>query len=147
MSTWIRSLALALAVLLAGSCAALDILSGVARGASYLAAATDVAKSGADLYFAKHPHPDHQQDVKRAVQLTYAASAALAGAVATAKAADDGDLSQARLEAKVTYRALVTLLDELGIPQGISPAGGAEADGPEVEPFALPSADDMASRL
>jgi len=118
-------------------------LPAVAAGASWLGAALDVARAGADAYFARHPHLTEADRVDGAILRARKAALALQGAIA---AHDRGQAAKARGEALDAYRELVALLDEVGVLDGRA-IGGAETEAPPVVPLELPSVDEVAARL
>lgn len=123
---------------LSGCSTLLAALSKAQQGAQYLDTVVEVASAGADAYFARHPSLENESKVDAAVRRTQGALAALNAALATAEAASDEDVAQARTEALRAYAALRDLLADLGVLSATPPAGGAETGAPEPEPFALP---------
>jgi hypothetical protein len=128
----VRPLLLVLALLLPGC----GILS------SLLPAALDAAAAGANSYFARHPNAA-AEDLVRQHELE--ARLARAGLEA-ARAAGEDDAA-AKAKAVEAYRALVELLDELGVTTAKAPAGGAETEAAEPVPFALPTPESIANTL
>lgn len=144
----IRSILILAVLLLTAGCAALpQILAGVAQGSQYLGSLLDVAESGSDAYFARHPSLERESKVAQAIRRARLAQAALDASVAAAASADDGNMSKARSDALEAYKALRDLLDELGVTSATPPPGGAETEAPPPEPFELPPPDDVGRHL
>jgi hypothetical protein len=110
----------------------------VAQGSQYLGTLIDVADTGSKLYFDRHPNLQAEREVRQRLQQARLAQQALDASLAAAQGAADGDVQTARTEALRAYTALRELLQSLGIPQAIPPAGGAETDAPEPRPFDMP---------
>lgn len=128
--------------------ALLGALSAASRGGDVLESAIAVADAGQDAFFARHPSVEREPVVKAALRKAIQGLAAYRSALAAAKAIDDGDLLKAKEEAVESYRAAKKLLDEMGIPSATPPEGGSESEhAPIPEPFALPTADQIAVRL
>lgn len=115
------------------------ILSAASRGASVLAAAIDAGDSGQQVYFARHPSPERESTVLAIIHKARLAQVAYDAALAATKAADDGNLAEAKKKAIETYNAMYELLKEFGILDAKGPPGGAESeDAPIPEPFQIP---------
>lgn len=136
-----------LALSLAGCSGLLGALSTVAQGAQVLSSLVDVANTGQDAYFARHPDLERQQEVAAALHRARLAISALDAATAAAKAADDGDLEAAKVGALEAYSELRKLLDEMGVLTATAPSGGADGNAPDPEPFELPPAGQVAAYL
>jgi hypothetical protein len=134
----IHRLALLLLVALTGCAAFPAILAGVAQGAQLLGSALDLAETGAEVYNARHPNQEREDAIRQALAKSRAALVALNAAVASGKAADDGDTVAARKAALEAYEQLRSLLDETGVLGAVPAAGGAETAAPKPEPLALP---------
>lgn len=122
-------------------------LSAVSTGAQWLGSLLEVADADADAWLARHPSIETQHAVDTALRRARLALAALDGTVAAGHAADSGELVAARREALAAYRALVELLDEVGVLSGRGPAGGAETEAPAPEPVQLPAVEVVAVAL
>lgn len=120
--------------LLTGCSAFFDSLDKTAQGSQWLATIIDVAASGADAYFARHPSLEREQKIEIAVFRARQALAALDAAIATAN-----EVEAARAQALQAYENLRKLLAEMGVLSATPPAGGAETEAPEPQPFDLPS--------
>lgn len=127
-----------LALSLTGCASLLPALAKASQAAQYLGTVIDVADSGADAYFARHPNHEREHKVDAAVRDARKALAALDAVLATGEAASADDKARARVEAFKAYAALRDLLDSLGVLSATPPDGGAETDAPEPEPFELP---------
>lgn len=123
---------------------ALDVIS---RGAQWLGTVLDVARGGADAYFNRHPNPLLEEDIAAAERRTRLALATLEGLIAAGAAANQNDLSRARDELLKAYESQRRMLDEAGVLDARSPAGGADAMAPEPEPVILPSVNTVAAGL
>jgi hypothetical protein len=115
-----------------------SLLPALVQGAQWLGTVIDVADSGADAFFARHPSLEAESKVDAHMHRARLALAALDAALAAG-----GDTTKARAEALASYAALRTLLADLGVLSATSPAGGAETDAPKPEPFNLPSPDEV----
>lgn len=131
---------LALVLTLTGCSGALAALRGVSEGAQWVGTLVDVAESGSDAYFRRHPSLEREARVDAAVRRARASLAALERLLALGDAAAREDVTAARSEALAAYGELRSLLAELGVLTATPPAGGAETSAPEPEPLALPSA-------
>lgn len=132
---------LALVLTLTGCSGALAALRGVSEGAQWVGTLVDVAESGSDAYFRRHPSLEREARVDAAVRRARASLAALERLLALGDAAArEEDVTAARSEALAAYGELRSLLAELGVLTATPPAGGAETSAPEPEPLALPSA-------
>lgn len=107
-----------------------------------LPAALDAAAAGSRSYFARHPNAA-AEDLVRQHEL----DAQLARAdLAACRAAGEDDTA-AKAKAVEKYRALLELLDELGVTTARAPAGGAETETAEPVPFSLPAPESIAEAL
>lgn len=131
---------LALVLTLTGCSGALAALRGVSEGAQWVGTLVDVAESGSDAYFRRHPSLEREARVDAAVRRARASLAALERLLTLGDAAAREDVTAARREALAAYGELRSLLAELGVLTATPPAGGAETSAPEPEPLALPSA-------
>lgn len=136
-----------LALMLTGCAGVLEALAQAGQGSQWIGTVVDVAEAGADAYFARHPNLEASRRVETAVRRARSALAALDAALATADAVDDQDVAQAKVEALRAYTELRGLLAELGVLTATPPAGGAEADAPEPEPFELPLPEQIKAAL
>lgn len=132
---------------LSGCAGVLPALAKAAQGAQWLGSIVEVADAGASAYFARHPSLEREQRVNAAVKRARLALAALDAALATADAAANEDAARAKQEALAAYADLRALLVEFGVLSATPPAGGAEADAPEPEPFALPMPAEVSETL
>lgn len=110
----------------------------ISQGAQYLGTLIEVADTGSELYFDRHPNVQAERQVKQRLRQARLAQQALDAALAAAKSANEGDVQGARTAALQAYASLRDLLQQLGIPQAAPPAGGSETDAPAPEPFELP---------
>lgn len=137
-----------LLLFISGCAGILPALQAATAGAGFLGTVIDLAETGANTYYGRHPHQENEVRVNDAVLAARRALAALEAVLATGEAASKEDAAKARREALAAYSALKGLLDGLGVSSATPPAGGAEVDGaPKPEPFGLPSEADMAVRL
>lgn len=120
-------------LVLTGCASLLPALAKIAQGAQWLGTVIDVADSGANAYFARHPNAEREQRVDAAVRRARIALAALDASLAASKGDDN-----ARSEALKAYTELRSLLADLGVLSATPPDGGAETDAPEPEPLVLP---------
>ncbi|MEE9395203.1 MAG: hypothetical protein V3W41_22150 [Planctomycetota bacterium] len=138
---------LGLLLFLTGCPALLSALTAASQGAQWLSSAVDVASAGSDAYFARHPHPENEPAVDRAVRNARRSVAALNALLSAGDSAADQDVEQAKKDALAAYGELRELLSGLGVLSGVAPPGGAETSAPMPEPFTLPTRDDIADRL
>lgn len=144
-----RILALA-AILTISSCTPTQVasaLEGLSLGAQWLGTVIDVARGGADAFSARHPNRERDAAIARAERGARSALAAYEGLLAAGRAVDNDDVVAARAALVTAYGALRALLDEAGVLDARSPAGGAETESPAPEPVSLPSVDEVAARL
>jgi len=132
---------------LSGCASLLPALTKAAQGAQWLGTVVDVADKGADAYFARHPSLDNERRVDAAVRRARLALAALDAVLATAEAASSEDTARAKQDALAAYADLRALLVELGVLSATPPAGGAEGNAPNPEPFELPMPDAIEATL
>lgn len=126
-------------VLFAGGCSSfLPALAKAAQGAQWLGTVIDVAETGSQAYFSRHPSLENQTKTANALNRAKQALAAFDAALATGKAIEGKDLATARSEALKAYSELYALIRDLGIMSATPPAGGAETDAPKPEPFNVP---------
>jgi hypothetical protein len=126
---------LLLALVLTGCGGIGQVVKALAQGAQSAAAvgnALDLAETGANLYFARHPSP-HANDVTLAIQ----GVRSLLNAYAAAVKAGEG-VAEAEAALRSAYDNLVELLESRGVLNGEPPAGGAETEAPLPEPFHMP---------
>lgn len=136
------------ALLFVGGCSSLPAaLTAATQGAQWIGSLIDVAESGSQVYFARHPSMDAQGKVNVAVQRARTALAALDHALAAAEGAQNEDVGEARREALAAYQELRALLEDLGVLTAKPPAGGAETEAPLPEPVALPTVEEVAGVL
>ena len=144
----IRLLLILGALLFVSGCAeALAALDTAARGASWLSSAIAMADAGQDAYFARHPSPENEPKVQKALLSAKQGDAALKALLAAGEAAASKDVEEAKKNALEAYGELYKLLTELGVLEGRAPPGGAETDAPVPEPFVIPTPDDIQQRL
>lgn len=139
------ALALALSGCTPGSVA--SAISAISHGAQWLGTVLDVAEGGSGAFFARHPNREVQEKIAAANRLTRSQLAVVEGLIAAGKAADDGELAAARELLIKAYEAERRLLEEAGVLDARAPAGGADAEAPEPQPFSLPTAAEVGARL
>lgn len=139
-----RRLALLVAVVaLSSGCAgALKALQVANIAADYLTSVVELADTGQEAYFARHPNLDAQNRVGVAMLSTRRALAAYQAASAAVSAGDAGDTKAARAAALEAYGELRALLDELGVLSGTA-EGGAETEAPDPGPLVLPTVTEL----
>ena len=138
---------LALCLALTGCPALWAALPRMAQGAQMIGSLLDVAAAGSESYYARHPSQAAQAEVEQALRLARTALAALDAGVLAADGADDEDLALRRSRALEAYEQLRLLLDGLGVLDARPPDGGAETSAPLPEPFELPAANEIESRM
>lgn len=131
----------------AAGLATLQALTAAAQGSQWLGAAIDTAEAGSEAWLARHPSRSADEQIAAALRRARLARAALDAALAVASAADAGDVAAARSAALDAYSALYSLLDELGVLEGVGPAGGVDGEAPDPGTLTLPAPGDIASGL
>jgi hypothetical protein len=139
-------MALSLLVLPAASCIQ-QALPRIAQGAQLLGSVVDVAEAGSKAYFAKHANMESQLKVEAKIRQLRQAIAALNTAQLLAKSATDGNLIEAKDYALELYKQLRALLVELGVLDAKPPMGGATGEGPDPEPFELPTVEQIEAAM
>jgi hypothetical protein len=136
------------ALLSLGGCQYLpSIIAGAMQGSAVLGASLDAAEAGSRSYFLRHPNPETEGDIAAELLKARLAKQALDAALRGAKAADDGEVAGAQLEALNAYTALWKLLQATGVLDSRAPEGGAETNAPEPSPVMLPSPEQMRQSL
>jgi hypothetical protein len=124
-----------------------DVLGGVSRGAAWLSAALDVAETGAERFFQRHPQQEAEAAISDALHKARLAVAALDATIAAAESLQDPRLEAVRSSALAAYDALLAALIAFGVLDAKA-TGGAEAETPIVpEPFSMPSRADLETVL
>lgn len=142
------ALLILLALATPGCAGLLPALMQAAQGAQFLGTVIDVASSGADAYFARHPSQESEARVEAAVRGARVALAALDAALAKSGAAKSPEAVTARRDALAAYSELRSTLDGLGILSATPPEGGAESEAaPKPEPFDIPTPDAVSATL
>lgn len=118
------------------------LLVGCAQAGQIFGAVLDLARVGADVYFARHPNAAAEDRVRQAELAARAAHKALEAA----RVAGEDDAT-AKARALQAYEELRVLLDELGVADAVAPAGGAETESSEPKPLYLPTADELAGAV
>lgn len=108
---------------------ALFFLPGCGAMGPLVASLIDVAESGADLYYARHPNAEADRVLS-----------ALLFEARQATAAYNANPNPTTKEAMLmAYERVRGFLDSAGVLDARAPDGGAESEAPKPEPFTLPS--------
>lgn len=148
MNPQIRTILVLGAMLFLSGCAELvSAMATVSQGAQWISSALDVAESGSDAYFARHPHPEREPKIDDAMRHARQSVSALNAILSAGDSAAAKDVDKAKGAALEAYGELRGLLLELGVLEARPPEGGAETEAPIPKPFTLPTSDDIAARL
>lgn len=132
-----KPILLALSLSLEG-CSALPALLA---GSQALGSVLDQVDKHADVFSARHPSQEAQEDIDRAILKAKAAKALLDAAIAAGE-----DTVGHRLDAIRAYEHLRSVLDHYGVLSG-KVDGGVDGEGFDPGLLAMPSAAEMAELL